>query len=160
MLRREGFRVGLRQENLEVLLASEDARKCIANVGTRLDPEFPARRDDRERVGRVLRAFIVPDEQPRLAIQNPSAKIPFDLVVGQLHLGISQERCEPFPLPMHVAEGLTQLALGLDAGAAAVEPGAELADERSTLLLSPTEPLLEGLTAAGWTRHPRGKMAP
>jgi len=141
-------RVGLRQQRYETLLTGEDLGERVAQIGARVDPHLLTGRQDRERVGGAPRARLVPNEEPRLAVEHPGAQTALDLVVGQLHTRVAQERREAWPLAMQIAQGATKGGLRLDIPPPQVEPGAQLSHQRRAVATSSLEALLEALAKA------------
>jgi hypothetical protein len=96
----------------------------------------------------VRRALTSWPTKSHVFVEHPRAQAAFDVVVGQLHERVVQEPRQPGPLPVEVAQGFAQNALGLHVAPARVQPGAQLGHGRSAVALPPLEALLEALAQA------------
>jgi hypothetical protein len=114
-------------------------------VGARVDVVRDAGGDDGENVRRALSTFIEPGEKPVASPEDKPPELALATIVGRLDVSVVEEEQEAPPLSVQIAERLAEWRLGRDVAASAVEPFAELEQERPGVLVAPYAACVGGI---------------
>ena len=125
-----------------------DAVNNLVQVRARVDVVRDARRDDRQDVRGTFAAFVEPCEQPVLATDHQASELALSAVVGGFDVPVFEEKQQPGPLPVQVAEALAKRRLGRNDGLLTVDPSPKLVENRPTELFASLAPLLGVVTRA------------
>src|ERR1041384_6262843 len=115
-------------------------------VGTRVELVRDAGGNDGEDGSGAFAAAVEPGEEPIFATEDQSTQLTLSAVVGQLDVAVLEEKREPRPLTMEIAERAAERGLGRDEAALLVEPVSKLLDDGDALALAAREALFRGVT--------------
>jgi hypothetical protein len=117
-------------------------------VRARVDVVRDAGGDDGEDGAGALTAEVEPGEEPIFPPKYKPSELSLAAIVGGLDVSIIEKEDEALPLPMQVAEGVSERRLGRSDVALVVEPGPKLIEHGSCVLVATCAPLFGGVAGA------------
>src|ERR1700733_3881307 len=113
-------------------------------VRARVDVVRDAGGDDGEDGSGALTAEVEPGKEPIFPAQDQPSELTLPAIVGGLDVSIVEKEDEALPLPMQVAEGVSEWRLGRSDVALVIEPDAKLVEHGPCMLVAARAALLGG----------------